>query len=468
MSVRLCTAANNVGPRVCGLMWPLDKLQPVAAATYAVLAIVLWALHLPLMVGTTGVTVTSNTFQIVAGSLLSIWLFLSIVSYIVAATMPAHTPAMDNRLLKRLGEDGKPVAGYNGIDCTGNSVPPVVAVPQAQVKEAERLNPDTRLCNICQVYQSPWTKHCYWCDMCVDGYDHHCRWLNHCVGDRNYKYFVIFVSNTLCLVILQWAVGMYYLVEIGRDFHGAFSRRVHAAYGVDAGNVHSPRAAAFFIVLFLLCDTLIACLLGHLNITHIYLQLTRRTTYMYIIEGREKENDKKIADHERDKINNKNHSNDAGHTVVVPSSPADADSFSSHHPHDDDTRNSTIPARGVQDGAPVPPPPLLYAANNDRQNSLSYSAHNPNGSIHSSAHNSAYTHIYTSDPKQNSDIDDTRIRNSLLQLYAAQTPPPQLPPHYQTPQPYYYQQPQTDPHHLYSHRPIPHRAEFNGIALSDI
>ncbi|EKX39730.1 hypothetical protein GUITHDRAFT_48650, partial [Guillardia theta CCMP2712] len=35
--------------------------------------------------------------------------------------------------------------------------------------------------------------HCRRCGYCVEGMDHHCFYINNCVGDRNHRYFILFL-----------------------------------------------------------------------------------------------------------------------------------------------------------------------------------------------------------------------------------------------------------------------------------
>jgi palmitoyltransferase ZDHHC4 len=58
-----------------------------------------------------------------------------------------------------------------------------------------------RSCSSCGIPKIARSKHCRTCDVCVSKFDHHCIWLNNCVGERNYRYFLLYLfSNSVLLM----------------------------------------------------------------------------------------------------------------------------------------------------------------------------------------------------------------------------------------------------------------------------
>lgn len=56
---------------------------------------------------------------------------------------------------------------------------------------------DQKWCHMCNVFMPPRGKHCGVCGCCVDKHDHHCKFLSNCIGVRNYRSFVLLLTNSV-------------------------------------------------------------------------------------------------------------------------------------------------------------------------------------------------------------------------------------------------------------------------------
>lgn len=57
------------------------------------------------------------------------------------------------------------------------------------------------LCVYDEVLKSETSFHCQICNRCVEMFDHHCPFINNCLGNRNHKYFLIFVFGYLIFLV---------------------------------------------------------------------------------------------------------------------------------------------------------------------------------------------------------------------------------------------------------------------------
>ncbi|XP_030579417.1 palmitoyltransferase ZDHHC12-A isoform X1 [Archocentrus centrarchus] len=65
--------------------------------------------------------------------------------------------------------------------------------------------PRLRRCGYCLLQQQPMrAKHCQTCKRCVRRFDHHCPWIENCVGERNHRWFIIYLL--VQLLTLLWAL----------------------------------------------------------------------------------------------------------------------------------------------------------------------------------------------------------------------------------------------------------------------
>uniref|UniRef100_A0A3Q2QCW3 Palmitoyltransferase n=1 Tax=Fundulus heteroclitus TaxID=8078 RepID=A0A3Q2QCW3_FUNHE len=61
-----------------------------------------------------------------------------------------------------------------------------------------------RRCAHCLLQQPMRSKHCQACQRCVRRYDHHCPWIENCVGERNHRWFLVYLA--VQLLVLLWAL----------------------------------------------------------------------------------------------------------------------------------------------------------------------------------------------------------------------------------------------------------------------
>lgn len=61
-----------------------------------------------------------------------------------------------------------------------------------------------RRCGHCLLQQPMRSKHCQTCQHCVRRYDHHCPWIENCVGEKNHRWFVLYLA--VQLLVLLWAL----------------------------------------------------------------------------------------------------------------------------------------------------------------------------------------------------------------------------------------------------------------------
>ncbi|XP_051508540.1 palmitoyltransferase ZDHHC12-A-like [Myxocyprinus asiaticus] len=50
-----------------------------------------------------------------------------------------------------------------------------------------------RRCGYCYLLQPMRAKHCRICKCCVRRFDHHCPWIDNCVGERNHRWFLLYL-----------------------------------------------------------------------------------------------------------------------------------------------------------------------------------------------------------------------------------------------------------------------------------
>ena len=81
-----------------------------------------------------------------------------------------------------------------------------------------------RFCRKCQRWKPERTHHCSICGKCVLKMDHHCVWVMNCVGERNYKFFFLFLCYTFLLSLLSVLALLPYFSEFFKGDRSAGGR----------------------------------------------------------------------------------------------------------------------------------------------------------------------------------------------------------------------------------------------------
>jgi hypothetical protein len=70
-----------------------------------------------------------------------------------------------------------------------------------------------RTCHTCNIPKVARSKHCSTCNKCISKFDHHCAWLNSDVGERNYRWFHLFLISTFVLIFYAVYIIGFTLVD---------------------------------------------------------------------------------------------------------------------------------------------------------------------------------------------------------------------------------------------------------------
>lgn len=102
-------------------------------------------------------------------------------------------------------------------------------------------------------------RHCRECKHCVRKFDHHCPWVANCIGEKNHRWFWIFLTYECCLIV--WAI---YLSTTGYISSSNSNEWIH-------NNI--------FLLLVDIVLVIFLFIAGSLCVIHTYMLFSNHTTW---------------------------------------------------------------------------------------------------------------------------------------------------------------------------------------------
>lgn len=139
-------------------------------------------------------------YPLVPIAALSIFVLTASLLCLTCCSDPGIIPRRQLIIAAGLDKELKELLGYDVLG-TGQPTGQLDVDSSAMVPEELRKR-GYKWCRTCKIIRPPRSSHCPDCDQCVMRYDHHCPFVNNCIGQRNYHFFVGFVTSVVCLALV--------------------------------------------------------------------------------------------------------------------------------------------------------------------------------------------------------------------------------------------------------------------------